>query len=195
LPQLSGFAGFAGLCGTILTMDDYNALIALEMQKLDALLDTRKEVDEQITASEQFIKLLKARASGVGADLAALVQRKMASKSAQAAPPVAQPEQPAPPKGGEQYEYPKIRSDSAWPYILVIMSRKAGPWKALNIVKDVLDSKVLKTDSAVRSTLSQMSAWGLLSNEPPGYFAVAPKGAAFVAGLKPNQFEIGADLA
>jgi phage-related tail fiber protein len=184
-------------------MDDYKALIAREVQKLEALRDTRKEVDEKIAESEQFIKLLTARSSQGGDDLGALVERKMASKSAKATPaaesaaakPVEQTEQRAPMTIEAKYQYPKIRSDSAWPYILVMMSRKPGAWKALDIVQAVLAAKLLKTDSAVRSTLSQMSAWGLLANDTPGYFAVAGKGATFVAGRKPNQFEIGADLA
>lgn len=183
-------------------MDPYKALIEREKQKLDVLRETRTRLDHQIAESEQFINVLTKRTSQGGDELDALVERKMASKSAEAAQST--PATHVAPttvvaaattatdaaSGIADYKFPKIRSDSAWPYILVIMSARPGAWKAAEIVKAVLDANVLRTDSAVRSTLSTMAMkdWELLNNDTPGYFSPTDKALAFVATLKPNQF-------
>ncbi len=177
-------------------MADYKLLLAHENQKLEVLRDTRARVDQQIAESEQFIKVLTSRSAQGDDELNQLVERQMAAKTVPTTKFVVATQSSvftadAPLEENPKAQlFPRIRADSAWPYILVLMHQTGEQrWRAGEIVKFVLDAKVLKTASAVRTALASMHEWQILDNAPPGFFSLTAKANTFIAGLKPGQYQ------
>ena len=139
-----------------------------------------------------MISLLERRAGKNGGDaLDKFLDAQLADKSKAVEAITSQPLAPVtPPVEIEAYEFPKIRSDSIWPYVIRFMESKPE-WRVEEIIKTALENKLVKTESAIRSTMSALKSWDFLENDTPGIFALRPKSIAFLNSLTPNQFTMG----
>lgn len=172
-------------------------MVEQERAKVELLRAKRALIDDQIADHENFIKVLLKRADQGGDELDMALERKLASMSAAQQPAeqpaeqvnldtiVAADDQPAP-----EYTYPKIRTDSIWPYMLRHMAESSAS-KLDELIEFAKLHNLIKTDSALRSTFSQMKNWGLVNSDNPGHFTLTPKASAFVSSLKPTQFVPG----
>ena len=88
------------------------------------------------------------------------------------------------------YEFPKVRSDSIWPFVIRFMESKST-WRVDELISFAKQHTLVTTDSALRSALSSLKSWDFLENDTPGQFSLKPKGFAYLSTLKPNQFVLG----
>jgi len=164
-------------------------MISLELQKLDLLRKKRELLNQQIADLERFVTALENRASENGDALDRFLESQLAAMSTTV-------EQSSPKNLNqsdlgtgepETYKFPKLRSDSIWPYVVRHMATKET-WKIEELIHFASRNKLVSTESALRSTMSSLKSWGFVANNTPGLFALKSMGFAYVKTLTPNQF-------
>lgn len=171
---------------------DYQFEIDRERAKINILRAKEAHIAMEIEDSERMIALLEKRAGKNGGDaLDKFLDAQLAEKS-QPVEAIAPPSTPSitPPVELEGYEFPKIRSDSIWPYVIRFMESKPQ-WRVDEIIAMATENKLVKTESAIRSTMSALKSWDFLKNDMPGLFSLKPKSLAFLKSLKSNQYTLG----
>ena len=163
---------------------DYTLMIDQERAKLDLLRAKHALLASQISDSELLITVLAKRAGDAGDELDKFLERELAKKSGQSIQTLAVTAEGinASADGQKSYEFPTVRSDSIWPYVIRLMTAKPV-WKVDEIISFALQNKLVKTDSAIRSTMSSLKAWDFVENDMPGLFSLKPKGLAFANTL------------
>ena len=164
-------------------------MISLESQKLDFLRKKQALLNHQIAEIEGFITVLKNRASENGDAL----DRFLESQLAAMATTVERPNSEIPAESDfqtsrtEAHKFPKLRSDSIWPYLVRHMTSKET-WTVDELFRFAKQNKLVTTQSGLRSTMSSLKTWGFVESNTPGVFALKPRGIAYVNTLTPNQF-------
>lgn len=177
----------------------YTEIIFKEREKLALLYAKYALIANQIAETEQFIAVLEKRVDQSGDELDRVLERKIASKSAGAVQPaMVEPgvvvslqaaevpvTESATPDSG--CVFPVFRSDSVWPYLARYMVGKPR-WSLSELSNFAITRKLSASESGVRSTISSLKKWDMLTSDMPGYYSLTPKGHAFVNTLKPLQF-------
>ena len=174
---------------------DYKSLIDQERAKIELLRAKQVFIASEIDDLEQMIEVLQKRAAKKGGDaFDKFWESQLADAPAAVEPtPLFVPtlstaqavvEEPA------TYEFPKVRADSMWPYLIRFMESK-GQWRVEEIIKFARLNDLAQTESAVRSALSSLKGWGFLENGTPGFFSLKPKALSFLKGFEAHQFVPG----
>ena len=169
---------------------DYSNMIEQERAKLELMRAKHSLLGTQIAASEDFIATLEKRSNDGGDALDKFLEQQLASTTTTKA---ALPQPLAPvlvQQPIEDYEFPKVRVDSSWPYVLRLMSTKPT-CKLEELVSLCRREGLTNNESAVRSMMFSLKKWGMVDNDRPGVFTLKPKGAAFVSTLTASQFVFG----
>ena len=173
---------------------NYEDLIGPEQAKLKLLRDKYALLGNEIAESEEFIRLLLKRAGRGSDELDRALERQLASASASSAECLLETEkhpilEPVLETQVNHSKYPSLRKDSIWPYLAKLMSGKAS-WTLDELNDIAIRHNLIKTESALRSTMPSMKKWALVTSDRPGVFALTPKGVGFTRALGSSQYTL-----